>query len=120
LVFPATTLRELAIDPDTAHFKIGVQEGKRRIKSLYLVPSQSNDQTFSFEKSGRGHVISLSIILKKGGINFDNEKLVFKVLTFDFDASTKGYALAIETEAPKAEYTDKPRGRKPKTGSISE
>lgn len=120
LVFPAIALRDLGIDPESTNFKIGAQEGKRKIKSVYLVPAASSDQTFSFEKSGRGHVIPLAIILKKGGINFDSEKLIFKISTFDFDQATKGYELAIETEAPKPEYTGKPRGRKPKTAVDAE
>lgn len=114
LVFPATVLRDLGIDPESANFKIGTQEGKRKIKSVYLVPSTSSDQTFSFEKSGRGYVIPLAIILKKGNVNFESEKLIFKISTFDFDQTTKGFELAIEAEAPKPEYTGKPRGRKPR------
>jgi len=51
LVFPVATLQDLEIDPESTHFKIGVQEGKRKIKSIYLVPAASADQTFSFEKS---------------------------------------------------------------------
>jgi len=114
LVFPASALRDLGIDPESTDFKIGTQEGKRKIKSVYLVPAASSAQTFSFEKSGRGHVIPLAVILKKGNVNFDSEKLIFKISTFDFDQTTKGFELAIETEAPKPEYTGKPRGRKPK------
>jgi hypothetical protein len=119
LVFPAAALRDLEIDPESAYFKIGTQEGKRKIKSLYLVPAVNSDQTFSFEKSGRGHVIPLAIILKKGNVNFENEKLVFKISTFDFDQATKGYELAIENEVPKPEYTGKPRGRKAKAAAHS-
>lgn len=114
LVFPASALRDLGIDPESTNFKIGTQEGKRKIKSVYLVPAAGSDQTFSFEKSGRGHVIPLAVILKKGNVNFESEKLIFKISTFDFDQTTKGFELAIETEAPKPEYTGKPRGRKPK------
>lgn len=113
LVFPAAALRDLGIDPEATKFKIGTQQGKRKIKSIYLVPSSSSDQAFSFEKSGRGHVIPLAVILKKGGVNFESEKLIFKISTFDFDQTTKGFELTIEAEAPKPEYTGKPRGRKP-------
>ncbi|MGN7887504.1 hypothetical protein [Dyadobacter sp. 22481] len=120
LVFPAAVLGDQGIDPESTNFKIGTQEGKRKIKSIYLVPAASSDQTFSFEKSGRGHVIPLTTILKKGGINFDGEKLIFKISTFDFDQATKGYELAIETQAPKPEYTGKPRGRKPKAAVDGE
>ncbi|MCF0052079.1 hypothetical protein LXM25_18570 [Dyadobacter sp. LJ53] len=114
LVFPAAVLGDLGIDPESTKFKIGTQEGKRKIKSVYLVPSASSEQAFSFEKSGRGHVIPLAIILKKGNVNFESEKLIFKISTFDFDQITKGFELAIEAEAPKSEYTGKPRGRQPR------
>jgi len=120
LVFPAVVLRDLGIDPEYANFKIGTQEGKRKIRSLYLVPASNSDRTFSFEKSGRGHVIPLAVILKKGGVDFESQKLIFKIKTFDFDQSTKGYELAIEAEAPKPEYTGKPRGRKAKAVTDSE
>lgn len=120
LVFPASALRDMGIDPESTHFKIGTQEGKRKIKSVYLVPAAGSDQTFSFEKSGRGHVIPLAVILKKGNVNFESEKLIFKISSFDFDQNTKGFELAIETEAPKPEYTGKPRGRKPKAAVDAE
>ena len=114
LVFPAAALGDLGIDPESANFKIGTQDGKRKIKSIYLVPATNSDQTFSFEKSGRGHVIPLAVILTKGGVDFESQRLIFKISTFDFDQSTKGYELALGTEAPKPEYTGKPRGRRPK------
>jgi hypothetical protein len=120
LVFPAVALRDLGIDPESTKFKIGTREGKRKIKSVYLVPAANTDQTFLFEKSGRGHVIPLAVILKKGGVDFENQKLIFKISTFDFDQATKGYELAIENEVPKPEYTGKPRGRKTKVAAHSE
>lgn len=120
LVFPAAALRDLGIDPESANFKIGTQEGKRKIKSLYLVPVANSDQAFSFEKSGRGHVIPLALVLKKGGVDFESQKLVFKISTFDFDQATKGYELAIENEVRKPEYTGKPRGRKAKAAAHSD
>jgi hypothetical protein len=120
LVFPAAALQDLGIDPESTKFKIGTQEGKRKIKSVYLVPASNSDQTFSFEKSGRGHVIPLAVILKKGGVDFESQKLIFKISIFDFEQATKGYELAIESEAPKPEYTGKPRGRKAKAVTDSE
>lgn len=65
-------------------------------------------------------MIPLAIILKKGNVNFESEKLIFKISTFDFDQNTKGYELAIETDPPKPEYTGKPRGRKPKSSVDKE
>jgi hypothetical protein len=119
LVFPAAVLRDLRIDPESTKFKIGTQEGKRKIKSVYLVPASNSGQTFSFEKSGRGHVIPLAVVMKKGGVDFESQKLIFKISTFDFDQTTKGFELTIEAEAPKPEYTGKPRGRKAKLAAQS-
>ncbi|SKB87604.1 hypothetical protein [Dyadobacter psychrophilus] len=60
LVFPSVTLEELGINAASTQFKIGTDMGKRKIKSLYLVPSGSVEQAFSFERSGRGgYVIPL-------------------------------------------------------------
>jgi hypothetical protein len=121
LVFPTATLEELGLDAATSHFKIGTQEGKRKIKSLYLIPSENQEQAFSFERSGRGgYVIPLAIILKKGGIDFEGAKVTFSITTFDYEEGVTGYELTFESSAPKPEYTGKPRGRKPKSSAVSE
>jgi hypothetical protein len=112
LVFPTATLAELEIQAESAHFKIGTQEGKRKLKSLYLIPSEDQNDSFAFEKSGRGFVIPLSFILKKGGIDFDSTKYTFSVNSFTYEEGVSGYELTLISSAPKPEYTGKPRGRK--------
>jgi hypothetical protein len=112
LVFPTATLEELGIEAESAHFQIGSQEGKRKLKSLYLVPSNDLNGAFALEKSGRGYVIPLGIILKKGGVDFDNAKYTFTVLPFNYSEGVTGYELTLVSSAPKPEYTGKPRGRK--------
>lgn len=115
LVFPSATLEELGIEAASTQFKIGTDEGKRKIKSLYLVPTQGPEQAFSFERSCRGgYVIPLAVILKKGGIDFENGKTCFSVRVFNHDEGVTGYQLSFEHEGPKPEYTGRPRGRKPK------
>ncbi|MCF0062804.1 hypothetical protein MUK70_08485 [Dyadobacter chenwenxiniae] len=121
LVFPSATLEELGIEAASTQFKIGTDEGKRTIKSLYLVPSDSAEQAFPFERSGRGgYVIPLALILKKGGIDFESTKVTFSVSLFHYDEGVVGYQLIFENSAPKPEYTGKPRGRKPRAASVSE
>lgn len=121
LVFPSATLEELGIEAASSQFKIGTDEGKRKIKSLYLVPSESAEQAFSFERSGRGgYVIPLALILKKGGIDFQGAKVTFSVSLFHYDEGVVGYQLTFENSTPKPEYTGKPRGRKPKATTVSE
>lgn len=114
LVLPSNTLEELGIEPETARFKIGTDEGKRKIKSLYLVPSGDETDTFTLARSGRGYVIPLAIILKKGGIDFAQTKYVFTVSLFNYDEGVVGYELVLASTEPKPEYTGKPRGRKAK------
>ncbi len=112
LVFSNATLAELGIEAEKTLFKIGTQEGKRKLKSLYLVPSKEENGAFAFEKSAKGYTIPLAIILKKGGIDFDATKYTFAVTTFDYEDGMAGYELELISSAPKPEYTGKPRGRK--------
>lgn len=115
IVLPALTLEELGIEAATASFRIGTQEGKRKIKSLYLVPTTEQEGAFSFARSGRGgYVIPLALILKKGGVNFESAKVPFSVTLFNYAGGVTGYELSIEDIYPKPAYTGKPRGRKAK------
>jgi hypothetical protein len=120
LVFPSSALEQLGLDTESANFKIGTQEGKRTLKNLYLVPSEPENDTFALTKSGRGYVIPLALILKKGGINFETVKYTFEVSTFDYAEGVLGFDLAIISSEPKPVYTGKPRGRKPKVAPAAE
>lgn len=114
LVFPKSTLEEIGVEPETALFKIGTAEGKRKIKSLYLIPTEEKEGSFAFAKVGRGSGIPLPVILKRGGINYEGTKQIFTVSIFNYSEGGIGYELQIEAEAPKEPYTGKPRGRKRK------
>lgn len=120
LVFPVAALEELGIEPETASFKIGTQQGKRTLKFLYLIPSSDQNETFAMTKSGRGYVIPLALILKKGGVDFENVKYTFEVSLFSYEEGVAGYELTIISSEPKPAYTGKPRGRKPKTAPIAD
>ncbi|WP_221392682.1 hypothetical protein [Dyadobacter sp. NIV53] len=120
LVLPAKTLEELGIEAETTGFKIGTQEGKRTLKFLYLIPSTDQDGTFSLVKTGKGYAIPMEIILKKGGIDYENIKYSFTVTPFNYEEGVVGYELAILSSEPKKEYTGKPRGRKRNTETVSE
>ncbi|GGH42604.1 hypothetical protein GCM10007423_39340 [Dyadobacter endophyticus] len=114
LVFPKATLEEIGVEPETALFKVGTAEGKRKIKSLYLISTEEQEGAFAFARIGRGSGIALSVILKRGGIDYEAAKHVFTVTIFNYTEGVVGYELAIEIEAPKELYTGKPRGRKRK------
>lgn len=119
LVFPKATLEEIGVEPDTALFKVGTTEGKRKIKSLYLIPTDEQEGAFAFSKVGRGSGISLAVILKRGGIDYQAIKHIFTVTLFNYSEGVTGYELAIEAEAFKEPYTGKPRGRKPKAADAA-
>ncbi|GAB3168981.1 hypothetical protein [Telluribacter humicola] len=114
IVFPNKTIEQLDINPEQTKFKIGAQEGKRKLKSIFLVPT-TDDQSEAFEltKSAKNYNIPLSVILQKNGVDYSNNKYNFTVKPFDFEGVT-GYELQLDQEGPKPEYTGKPRGRKPK------
>ena len=119
LVLPSKTLEELGIEADTTQFKIGTQEGKRTLKFLYLIPSDQ-DGTFALVKSGRGYSIPMEMILKKGGIDFANAKYTFTIVPFNYEEGVVGYELELASSEVKAEYTGKPRGRKPNAAPVAE
>ena len=115
LVFPDKTVAQLGLDPQSNQFKIGTQEGKRKIKSLYLIPGvEGGEETFELEKAAKSYGISLPYILQKGGIDYANTKHTFTIKSFEYGEGVTGYELKLSNESPKAEYTGKPRGRKPK------
>ena len=120
LVLPAKTLEELGIEAETTRFKIGTQEGKRTLKFLYLIPASEENGTFALLKTGRGYSIPLELILKKGGIDFEKTKYTFTVTPFNYEEGVVGYELALISSEPKAEYTGKPRGRKPAAQPVTE
>jgi hypothetical protein len=115
LVFPAKTVAQLGFEPDGSRFKIGTQEGKRKLKILYLIPDTEGDpEAFDLEKAAKSYTISLPIILQKGGIDYAKSKYVFTVKPFEYESGVSGLELALASQEPKAEYTGKPRGRKSK------
>ncbi|QHW01638.1 hypothetical protein GJR95_41115 [Spirosoma endbachense] len=122
LVFPAKTVADLGIDFDNTQFKVGMPDGKRKAKSLYLVPGADSQQdTFQFEKAAKSYTLSLSFILTKSGVDFSTNKYTFVIDLFDYEGSP-AFVLQLSQDkgSPKAAYTGKPRGRKPKVKVVAE
>ena len=115
IIFPAATIEELGIESHNTKFQVGTDQGKRKIKNIYLIPTDQPGG-FSIVRTGRGYSLPLEVILSKGGIDFNAAKYKFTASIFKHEG-TLGYALAIspETVVEKAPYTGKPRGRKPRT-----
>lgn len=121
LVFPAKTIAQLGFEPENSQFKIGTQEGKRKIKSLYLVPvTDGESESFSLEKAAKSYTISLALILQKGKIDYAQTKYIFTVNPFDYETGVTGYELLLADQTPKAPYTGKPRGRKAQPKTIDD
>ena len=115
LVFPFPTIEQLGINADTARFLIGRDEGKRKLKALYLVPASPEDTNgFGLEKGAKSYTIPLALILHKGGIDYGATKHLFTISSFEYQLGITGYELTLNNTAPNPPYTGKPRGRKPK------
>ncbi|GAB3226536.1 hypothetical protein [Spirosoma arcticum] len=116
LVFPAKTVAGLGLDGGNTRFKVGIEEGKRKAKTLYLVPAvDGQGDSFQLEKAAKSYTLSLPFILKKSGVDFSAHKYVFRIELIEYEGS-QAYALQLSQDGvtPKAAYSGKPRGRKPK------
>lgn len=121
LVFPGKSIAQLGFDSENTLFKIGTEEGKRKIKSLFLIPAGDDQaETFELEKAAKSYVVSLPIILQKGGIDYSKTKYIFTVKPFEYETGVTGYELQLSDQAPKPAYTGKPRGRKPQNKTVEE
>lgn len=120
LVIPAKTVSNLGLDLGVTLFKVGMDQGKRKAKSLYLVPAGNNQETFSFQKAAKSYTLALPFILTKSGIDFAKTKYAFTIRLFEYEGQT-AFELELATEKAAAEvpYTGKPRGRKPNQDSVA-
>lgn len=119
LVFPNKSVEQLPFNPDSTQFKIGAPEGKRKLKSLYLVPG-NDEQGGSFEmtKGAKSYTIPLAVILQKGGVDYANAKYSFTIKPFEFDGGITAYELQFAKTA--TDDAGKPRGRKKKQAEETE
>lgn len=121
LVLPAKTVAQLGVDLDQTSFKVGMDVGKRKAKSLYVVPSTTDVGTFTFEKAAKSYTLALPFILKKSGVDFTKNKYDFTIRLFEYEGTTAfELKVAPEAAAVKVPYTGKPRGRKPKQANDTE
>ena len=62
LVVPAKTMYLLDLKANSTRFQIGTDRGKRKIKSLYLVPTQdAQTESFAFVKAAKRYTIDLGL-----------------------------------------------------------
>lgn len=118
LVFPKKIMDQLDLPIDSIRFQIGTQPGKRKLKILYLVPTQDTQvESFPLSKGAKSYSISLSYILQKGGLDYSLTNYTFTLSPFDYQEGVRGYELKLHDPRPKAAYQGKPRGRKAKSVS---
>ena len=114
-------MAQLGVDLEKTAFKVGMDEGKRKAKSLYLVPSSTDEGTFVFEKAAKSYTLAFPFILKKSGVDFTKTKYKFTIHLFNYEGTTAfELKVAPEAEAVKEPYAGKPRGRKPRQASNAE
>ncbi|GAB3220677.1 hypothetical protein [Spirosoma arcticum] len=115
LILSHKTVDQLALDPTATRFKIGMEQGKRKIKSLYLIPTQEDvSDSFELVKKTNSYSITLALILQKGGVEYQKIPYVFTIHPFAHEDGVTGYELRLNTQTPKPAYTGKPRGRRAK------
>jgi hypothetical protein len=114
IVLPQKSVSQLGIDFGSARFKLGTEGGKRKIKSLIIVPSTDEAGTFTFTKAAKSYTMALGVLLTKNGVDFGSKKYTFTVSPLSVDDSTSGYELKFEDPTEKPAYTGKRRGPKPK------
>ncbi|CCH01979.1 hypothetical protein FAES_3978 [Fibrella aestuarina BUZ 2] len=114
LVLPQKSVIQLGFDPLSIRFKIGAEQGKRKIKVLYMIPSQEQSGTFTFAQAAKSYTLSLGILLKKNGLDYATKKYGFSIVPFSFEEDVTGYELRFDEPADKPVYTGKKRGPKPK------
>ncbi len=112
LIFSPKTIDQLGVDPTTVRFKIGTDKAKRKIKTLYLIPTTEDyTDTFELVKKTNSYSIALPVILQKGGVDYKKTTYIITLEPFAYQGGLTAYALRLGTQAPKPPYTGKPRGR---------
>ena len=113
LILSPKTVDQLALDPTAVRFKIGIEQGKRKIKSLYLIPTQEDHaDTFELVKNANHYSIALAPILRKGGVYYQQTPYGFTIHSFVHEDGVTGFELRLNTQPPKPADTGKPRGQR--------
>ena len=118
VVFPVKTASALELGASPMRFKVGVEEGKRKISSLYLVQTDAQADGFDLVKAGRSFGIDLGGVLTNNRLDFKGARHAFVVNEFSQDGMS-GYELQLKEGEPKVKAavsaTGKKRGRPRKT-----
>jgi hypothetical protein len=118
LLLASKALDQLGLNPQTMRFRIGTPAGKRTAKALYLVPvAEATTDFFTLTKASKRYTLPLAGILQQMRIDYQSSPYRFVLTPFAFEDGLTGYELRFtggEAPKPKAPYTGKPRGRKPK------
>ena len=117
LVFPLSTADQLEMEAEKTVYRIGIEEGKRKVKSFFLVRAEEGaEDTFKFVKTGRSFTVPMHGILKALNLDFAQTLYTFAVSPFAFSNGVSGYELKLAGQLEREKRTTEPkkRGRKPR------
>jgi hypothetical protein len=114
IVLPQKSVSQLGIDFGSTRFRVGVENGKRKIKSLIIVPAADEAGTFAFSKAAKSYTLNLGVLLGSNGVDFGSKKYSFTVSQVAVSDGGSGYELKFDEPTDKPAYTGKRRGPKPK------
>ncbi|MFT4031780.1 MAG: hypothetical protein QM669_05130 [Siphonobacter sp.] len=103
LLLSSAILQLLDVDPADAKFKVGTEDRKRGIGSLFLVKADSDDsEAFAVAKSGRGHGIPLGSSFMKLGLDYVTYDYTYEIKPFDYEEDEiSGYELTLKEKTPR-------------------
>jgi len=112
LAMPLKTIETLGLNTENAQFRVGTEDRKRTLKTLFLIPAEGEAaDAFPLAKTGRGYTISLGGILDKH-LDYAANEYTFAVKPFPYE-NTTGYELSL-TGQESREKAPSNRGRKRK------
>jgi len=113
LIVPGKTIEELGINTENAQFRVGTEDRKRRLNTLYLIPAEGEvADAFHLSKTGRGYTIGLAPFFERGGLDYAANEYTFSAKPFSYEG-TVGYELSLTGEDSR-EKAPSNRGRKKK------
>lgn len=108
IIITQSTADEVGLKPSESAFRVGMPENKRKLKSLYVIPTQKGeDGVFEMTESGRNYFIALGVILENSGVDFRNNKYTFDINPFQYDGDVTGYELKLDQPIPKIKRADR-------------
>lgn len=96
LILPLRAFEQVGFDPQVTRYRIGTKTGKRKVKTLYLVPTDEADPAaFELIASPKKYYMALSGLLRKYRLYYWAVHYKFTIQPFIYDGAT-AYALELK------------------------